>query len=82
LIAAGLSADTPAAGIENGTTQHQRRCITTLQELPDRIVESGFQAPVMIVIGGVVELSSILDWFMVDGHDAGDCSDDGKSQSA
>jgi len=63
LVAAGLAPDTPAAAIQNGTTSEQRRCITTLSELPARVRGSGMQAPVLLVIGQVVSLAGELDWF-------------------
>lgn len=66
LVRAGLPQDTPAAAIENGTTERQRRCITTLEKLPAEVAARGFKAPAMIVIGRVVELANQLDWFEVD----------------
>lgn len=63
LISAGLAKDTPAAAIQNGTTRQQRRCITTLDKLPEQVRDSGMQAPVMLVIGQVVSLAHELDWF-------------------
>jgi len=65
LLAAGRAADTPAAAIENGTTPEQRRCITTLRDLPQRVVAAGIQAPALIVVGEVVSLAGQLDWFAV-----------------
>ena len=63
LLKAGLSASTPAAAINNGTTADQRKVISTLSQLPEAVSRSGLQAPVMIVIGQVVSLSEQLDWF-------------------
>ncbi len=63
LIAAGLPGATPAAAIENGTTPAQRRCITTLAELPARISGLHLQSPALFVIGKVVALAHELDWF-------------------
>lgn len=65
LIAAGLPGATPAAAIENGTTPAQRRCITTLAELPTKITALHFAPPVLFVIGKVVALAHELDWFSV-----------------
>jgi len=64
LIEAGLSADTPAAVIENGTTSEQRQCIASLAELPEQVLRYNMKAPVMIVIGQVVSLAGQLDWFI------------------
>ena len=63
LMAAGLTGDTPAAAIENGTTSAQRRCITTLAELPTKMTAVHCTPPVLFVIGKVVALAHELDWF-------------------
>ena len=63
LMDAGLSATTPAAAVQNGTTQSQQRVITTLDKLADAIRQKHMQAPVMIIIGEVVSLADELDWF-------------------
>lgn len=65
LIDAGLPASTPAAAIQNGTTQSQRRVITTLEQLSDAIQQQQMKAPVMIIIGEVVSLADELDWFQL-----------------
>ena len=64
LIGAGLGRETPAAVIERGTTLNQRRVITTLEELTDRVTELDVRAPAMIVIGRVVSLAHELEWFI------------------
>jgi len=53
LIAAGLSKDTPAAAIANGTTSKQQVCVASLAKLPEKLGQSDFRAPVLIVIGKV-----------------------------
>jgi len=63
LIDAGLPASTPAAAVQNGTTQDQQRVITTLDQLNDAIRQKRMKAPVMIIIGKVVALADELDWF-------------------
>lgn len=63
LIDAGLPASTPAAAIQNGTTQSQQRVITSLDQLNDVIQQKQMKAPVMIIIGEVVSLADELDWF-------------------
>ena len=64
LMAHGLSAETPAAAIEQGTTAQQHVCITRLDELVQQVRSLRFQAPVMFVIGRVVSLANELDWFV------------------
>lgn len=63
LINAGLPASTPAAAIQNGTTELQQRAITTLDQLNAAIQQRQMIAPVMIIIGKVVSLANELDWF-------------------
>jgi len=63
LIAAGLSADTPAAAINEGTRHDQRVLTTTLAELPDTIGNADLSGPTLLVIGNVVTLSDDLSWF-------------------
>lgn len=62
LIKAGLPADTPAAGIERGTTPDQRTITTTLERLPDCIDRANLKAPSLLIIGKVVELSKTIAW--------------------
>ena len=63
LIEAGLSASTPAAAVQNGTTDSQQRVIAPLDQLDNAIHEHEMKAPVMIIIGEVVSLADELDWF-------------------
>ncbi len=63
LIAAGRSPDTPAAVIENGTTQRQRRCVSTLASLPEDAARAALESPSLVVVGEVVGLAAELDWF-------------------
>ena len=63
LIGGGLAADTPAAAIRGGTTQHQQKVISTLAELPAAVERAGLESPVTIIVGRVVHLSFALDWF-------------------
>ncbi|GMR01541.1 MAG: hypothetical protein BMS9Abin19_0937 [Gammaproteobacteria bacterium] len=63
LIDAGMPASTPAAAVQNGTTESQQRVITTLGQLNGAIQQQHMKAPVMIIIGEVVSLADELDWF-------------------
>lgn len=62
LIKAGLPADTPAAGIERGTTEDQRTITTTLERLPECIKRADLKAPSLLIIGKVVDLSDTIAW--------------------
>jgi uroporphyrin-III C-methyltransferase len=53
LVAAGMSASTPACAIENGTLHAQRQRVGTLQDLNI----DGYAGPVIVVIGDVVGLA-------------------------
>lgn len=55
LIGHGLPGATPAAAIAGGTLAGQRVVRAALASLPERVVEAALEAPVLIVIGRVVE---------------------------
>jgi len=63
LLGAGMAAEMPVAIIENGATKKQRRHITKLMDLEQSVQDKEFKAPVMFIIGKVVEFAAILDWF-------------------
>ena len=63
LIAHGRSAETPAALIQQGTTQHQRVFTGTLASLPQRVAEHEVHAPTLVIVGEVVTLRDKLAWF-------------------
>ncbi|MFW2438328.1 MAG: uroporphyrinogen-III C-methyltransferase [Arenicellales bacterium] len=63
LIEAGLDENIPAAAIENGTSDQQRRVLTTLANLAQDTYTEKLQAPVIFVIGKVVSLANQLHWF-------------------
>jgi uroporphyrinogen III methyltransferase/synthase len=63
LLAGGRDPKTPAAVIMNGTTPNQRVLVAALDELPGRVVEGGFGAPAVVVVGDVVRLHESLAWF-------------------
>ena len=63
LIRRGLAPHTPAALIQQGTTENQRVFVGDLESLPG-LVESGeARAPTLIIIGEVVRLRERLSWF-------------------
>ncbi len=57
LIAAGRSADTPAAAVQDGTTTAQRRVDTTLGGLGATVAAAGIRPPAVIVVGDVVTVA-------------------------
>jgi uroporphyrin-III C-methyltransferase len=63
LIRHGRPADTPAACIQQGTTADQRVVVSTLQDLASDVADAGLRAPVATVVGEVVRLHEVLQWF-------------------
>ncbi len=66
LIGHGMPASTPAALIEQGTTQKQRVLIGDLESLPGIVSSAAVRAPTLVIIGRVVELHKQLAWFQQD----------------
>ena len=63
LIKHGLTGETPAAIVQQGTTPHQRVICGNLASLPSNPEIKTLQAPTLIIIGGVVSLRNKLSWF-------------------
>ncbi|MDX1519863.1 MAG: siroheme synthase CysG [Gammaproteobacteria bacterium] len=64
LIRHGMSKETPAAIVQQGTTQNQRVYTTTLARLPALPEQHDISPPSMIIIGDVVKLHEKLSWFV------------------
>ncbi|MBV9862424.1 MAG: uroporphyrinogen-III C-methyltransferase [Alphaproteobacteria bacterium] len=62
LIAAGRSADEPAAVVSKATTAAQRVLVSTLADLATAAEMAGIEPPAIVVIGDVVRFRSSLDW--------------------
>jgi uroporphyrinogen III methyltransferase / synthase len=62
LIREGLAPETPAAAIQWGTRAEQRTLVATVATLPESVVATGLEAPVIFVIGGVVALRDQIAW--------------------
>jgi uroporphyrin-III C-methyltransferase len=62
LLAHGRSANTPVAVIHQGTTVRQIAVTGTLENIIERSI--AIKAPALIVVGEVVGLHSVLDWFV------------------
>ncbi len=63
LIAHGRAASTPAALIQQGTTQQQRVYSGTLSNLAELVAEHEVRAPTLVIVGEVVSLREKLAWF-------------------
>jgi len=59
----GASPDLPMALVRWGTTGRQQTLRATLGTIAQKVEESGFKAPAVAVIGGVVGLRDTLNWF-------------------
>lgn len=63
LIAAGMAGDTPAAVIQEGTTERQRIVSGTLASIATQARVAGLSSPATTIIGDVVALRDILHWY-------------------
>ena len=63
LLKHGMSSTTPAAVIQQGTTQNQKVVVGSLDRIAGLAVEKKIQAPTIIIIGEVVKLQKSLSWF-------------------
>ncbi|MBL0010311.1 MAG: uroporphyrinogen-III C-methyltransferase [Nitrosomonas sp.] len=63
LITHGLPDSTPAAIVQQGTTQKQKTIVGTLQTLPDLAAAANLTPPTLIIVGDVVQLHQNLAWF-------------------
>ncbi len=63
LIGHGMAPDTPAALVEQGTTEDQRVFTATVATLAEKVAAAEVRAPTLIIIGGVVSLHDKLNWF-------------------
>jgi len=71
LVAHGLIPDTPAAIVQQGTTQQQRVVTGTLLTLSELARQAQLHAPTLIIVGGVVTLHQTLKWFVPESQSAG-----------
>lgn len=63
LIAHGMPTSTPAALVQQGTTQNQKTYIGTIESLPGITEKNDVKPPTLIIIGEVVKLHEKLAWF-------------------
>lgn len=63
LIKAGMSPDTPAAIISNGTLPHQRKMIATLSTFQPGYTDYASWSPGLYIVGEVVRLHDEFDFF-------------------
>ena len=63
LLDGGLSPETPAAVIQQGTVAQQRVVTGTVTGIAERARSAGIKSPAVVVIGAVAALSDSLAWF-------------------
>ena len=63
MISNGLSAETPCALVQQGTTNTQKEFISTLKKMPNLVKTKKPKAPTIFIIGGVVALRDKLKWY-------------------
>ena len=63
LVEHGLPAYTPAAVVQQGTTQRQRVVVGTLADLSEKVNIAALKPPCLTIIGEVVQLREKLNWF-------------------
>ena len=59
----GVRADLPVALVRWATTGRQQTLVGTLENIAQRVIESGFEAPAVAVFGDVVSLRKDLNWY-------------------
>lgn len=63
LIEHGMPADRRVAVISNGTRGDQRTVTGTLRDIEKRVSEAKMVTPALIVVGEVVKLHGVINWF-------------------
>jgi len=63
LIEAGRAEDDSVAIVTHATTSRQKVLVTTLKQAEHDVLAHGMEPPSIIVIGEVVNLQPILDWY-------------------
>jgi uroporphyrinogen III methyltransferase/synthase len=63
LIEHGMAPYTPAASIRWGTMPRQRTVVGTLSDLPQKVADAGLAPPAITIVGKVVALRPVMNWF-------------------
>ncbi len=63
LMAHGMRSNMPVALISHGTRPNQQIVIGEINNIAQKVVESGIKAPTLTIIGDVVKLQDKLAWF-------------------
>ncbi len=63
LIDNGKNPETPVGVLQEGTTARQKIATGTLETIVEVVKREGIQTPAITVVGDVVSLHSVLDWY-------------------
>ncbi len=63
MLAKGVRRDLPVALVRWATTGRQQTLTGTLENIAQRVIEAGFEAPAVAVFGDVVALRKELNWY-------------------
>jgi uroporphyrinogen III methyltransferase/synthase len=63
MLAKGMRPDLPVALVRWATTGRQHTLTGTLENIAQRVIETGFEAPAVAVFGDVVALRKDLNWY-------------------
>lgn len=63
IMARGISAEMPAAVVDNGTRENQQVVVGTVGSLAEKVARVDLPGPAVIIIGSVVELHEKLAWY-------------------
>ncbi|MBA3762833.1 MAG: uroporphyrinogen-III C-methyltransferase [Chthoniobacterales bacterium] len=63
MLANGVRPDLPVALVRWATTARQETLVGQLQDIAERVANTGFEAPAVAVFGEVVKLRDELNWF-------------------
>lgn len=64
LLDAGMEETMPAAVIEKGTTARQRKVISDIKHIAEKVKEANLQTPAIIIVGKVCALSGQFNWLI------------------
>ena len=63
LCTGGKAKETPAALLSRGTTAKQKRIVSTLEKLPEKVKKNPLETPAIIVVGEVCGLAEDFNWY-------------------
>jgi len=71
LINGGMDPSTPAAMIQEGTTEKQHMVTGTLSTIAEVAAQAGLTSPALTIVGAVVNMNTILNWYVNSSYTVG-----------